>query len=521
MTLTFEEKLEPIGHPELFFGLVGSIGVDMAVVEATLTDALQRVGYATSVIKISELLNEVKLDNKIDKSQSLKDQYFAKMNAGNEYRKKTSRNDILALHALMRIRHERKSKTKDTEKPHRRQAYILTQFKREEEIATLRSVYGDCFFQISAYAPAESRMQHLAKRLAEKEYDRRSDSYYERQASELIERDEKESEDANGQRLSDTYPNADVIIDVTNISRCKETCSRAIDAIFGHPFITPTRDEFGIYLASAASLRSSALSRQVGAAIIDDCDRHIAMGCNEVPKAGGGTYWHGDDEDHRDFVRGYDSSTRTKVKMVSDIMGRLKDEDWLNEERKNKSIDELAKVSIHGSDEEKAILKGSRILDLLEFGREIHAEMNALSDAARFGHSTQRANLYCTTFPCHNCARHIIAAGIKKVVFIEPYAKSLASHLHDDSIEIDPSSTNGKKVTFVPFVGITPRSYNKIFRKFNRKDKHGNAHKWDPNSSQPVSRFFSAAFIAIENNATAQFEQILKDSNLKKATKSN
>ena len=44
-----------------------------------------------------------------------------------------------------------------------------------------------------------------------------------------------------------------------------------------------------------------------------------------------------------------------------------------------------------------------------------HAEMEALLSCARSGVSTRGATLYSTTFPCHNCAKHIIAAGVARV----------------------------------------------------------------------------------------------------------
>src|SRR4029077_14612650 len=85
----------------------------------------------------------------------------------------------------------------------------------------------------------------------------------------------------------------------------------------------------------------------------------------------------------------------------------------------------------------QARLKGSRLTNLTEFVRAVHAEMEAILSAARTGVSTRRAILYCTTFPCHNCAKHIIDAGIKRVVYIEPYAKSLSSTLHEDAISLE------------------------------------------------------------------------------------
>ena len=71
--------------------------------------------------------------------------------------------------------------------------------------------------------------------------------------------------------------------------------------------------------------------------------------------------------------------------------------------------------------------------------------------------------LYCTTFPCHNCAKHIVAAGIKRVVYVEPYPKSKAKELHSDSIEIDNDTHESDKVDFVPFVGVGSRRFIDLF----------------------------------------------------------
>jgi deoxycytidylate deaminase len=84
-------------------------------------------------------------------------------------------------------------------------------------------------------------------------------------------------------------------------------------------------------------------------------------------------------------------------------------------------------------------ISDSQFMDALEYGRIVHAEMSAISDAARNGRAIKDTVLYSTTFPCHMCAKHIVAAGIAKVIFLEPYPKSLASDLHSDSIEIENS----------------------------------------------------------------------------------
>ncbi|QTA37614.1 dCMP deaminase family protein [Thermosipho ferrireducens] len=59
----------------------------------------------------------------------------------------------------------------------------------------------------------------------------------------------------------------------------------------------------------------------------------------------------------------------------------------------------------------------------------LHAEQNALVQAARFGISTENATIYVTHKPCSVCARLIINAGIKRVVFIKDYPDSLTEFL--------------------------------------------------------------------------------------------
>ncbi len=70
--------------------------------------------------------------------------------------------------------------------------------------------------------------------------------------------------------------------------------------------------------------------------------------------------------------------------------------------------------------------------------------------------------LYCTTYPCHSCARHIVAAGITEVYYIEPYRKSLATKLHDDAIT--ESETDKQKVRILPYDGVAPTRYLTLFR---------------------------------------------------------
>lgn len=53
--------------------------------------------------------------------------------------------------------------------------------------------------------------------------------------------------------------------------------------------------------------------------------------------------------------------------------------------------------------------------------RAVHAEANAIIQAAHSGHATKGAIIYCTHLPCRRCLGLIINAGIKEVVYINAY----------------------------------------------------------------------------------------------------
>jgi dCMP deaminase len=62
-----------------------------------------------------------------------------------------------------------------------------------------------------------------------------------------------------------------------------------------------------------------------------------------------------------------------------------------------------------------------------EVCRAVHAEQNAIIQAALHGINTEGSTLYCTTVPCRMCAKEIINAGIKKVVTYSDYAGAFDS----------------------------------------------------------------------------------------------
>ncbi|MCP5063754.1 MAG: dCMP deaminase [Ignavibacteriae bacterium] len=58
--------------------------------------------------------------------------------------------------------------------------------------------------------------------------------------------------------------------------------------------------------------------------------------------------------------------------------------------------------------------------------RTIHAEMNAIIQCSIHGVNAQGATAYVTNMPCTNCAKALIAAGIKEVIIFSDYHNTLA-----------------------------------------------------------------------------------------------
>lgn len=53
--------------------------------------------------------------------------------------------------------------------------------------------------------------------------------------------------------------------------------------------------------------------------------------------------------------------------------------------------------------------------------RTIHAEMNAVLQCAKFGAATEGAEIYVTDFPCLQCTKMLLQAGIKKIYYLRNY----------------------------------------------------------------------------------------------------
>jgi len=137
--------------------------------------------------------------------------------------------------------------------------------------------------------------------------------------------------------------------------------------------------------------------------------------------------------------------------------------------------------------------------------------MEALSSASRIGVSVRGATLYTTTFPCHGCAKHIVVDGIDRIVYIEPYPKSLALDLHNDAIAVEGQADS--EFPKVPFIGIAPRSYEALFSmitfegtRIRRKDEVGNVLEGQTHIRISVS---DRTYIQRESDAALALQQFI------------
>jgi deoxycytidylate deaminase len=452
---------------ELVIGMVCAVGTDYEPIRRSIERILARYGYSSTTIKISDLIG--RFADKVLPSAPETERIASRMTAGNDLCRKTKRKDVWALAAISEISANRPI---DDSGPNAepRAAHILLSLKRPQEVATLRKVYGDGFFLIGVFATERERLDYLIERNAPKD-----------EAIKLIKRDAEETEDIYGQYTTETFQLSDVFVQFKN-GRYEHELDRFFDLVFSNPYITPTQQEHAMFLAYAASLRSAQLGRQVGAAVTSKIGDVLGVGTNDVPAPGGGLYWPGS-LDNRDHILKYDSNDIQRDHIVDRLVDVVSELDGKRESAISKIVEQVisekpgtADVLLRQIKERISdpLLSSSSLrvpfrnrLDITEYGRAVHAEMDALLSCSRSGVSPQHALLYVTTFPCHNCTRHIIASGIERVFYIEPYGKSRAQELHEDEIVVEEKLERKKgrnqRVPFTHFVGVGPRRYFDLF----------------------------------------------------------
>jgi len=498
---TPKKTIEDRQTQELILAFCGPIGSGVSTVAKMFAEIFDNYDYEVVYIKISELIAQVGEEQgytvEKDKMKDYGSRIQELQQAGNFLRKKFEKN-ILAQLAIQKIAIERAKRDNSTQdnfsQESRRIVYIIESLKHPDEVEFLRMLYGNMFYLVGVLCVEsirESRLvegKHIDKELV----------------TQIMERDKAEDE-KYGQQTNKTTYHADFFIrnNHENVQQLEKTIKRYLDLILGVQGETPTKDEFAMYMAQSSAVRSGCISRQIGAAISNTHGEIVSTGRNDVPKAGGGLYSTEDGENDLRCMKKNESKC-------------------FNDDRKQLIRQEIEKVLTDELKNEKTATKlaaeiftKTRIKDLIEFSRAVHAELDAIISAASRGQSLKKYILYSTTFPCHNCARHIVAAGIAKVFYIEPYEKSLAIELHSDSICLEPSESQDstKKVVFLHFEGVAPRQYLNLFQKNDDIKRDGKLVKISPKKAKPVVPKYMDTYSAYEKKVVVNLEKLLGDSN--------
>lgn len=449
-TDSIKEVLSKTHTDELVIALCGPIGSPLHQVGKKLQEMLvEKFGYEEC--KIIRLSDFIKAQAKNASTPIPETPAFEKINAlidfGGKLRE-THGGSVLAELAVHEIRLERARFKRENNSPRhesRKICHIIDSIKNQEELDLLRTVYREMLYVVGVFAALTIREQNLKKMPMEP-----AEIY------QLIDRDSGE-ESKTGQTVRDTFPQSDFFLrmDSPTDTQLEIRVERFLHLILGTRIITPTLNETAMYAATSAAGHSACLSRQVGAAVTDADGEVISTGWNDVPKFGGGLYMNQPSND----------SAAEHDKRCWNIEGGK----CANDEEKSLLAQSLIEVLQDVIKPDKApealklLVGSSKLKGLIEFSRAIHAEMHALLNAGKIaGNKIKGGKLFVTTYPCHSCARHIIASGITEVYYIEPYRKSLAIKLHGDAISENETETG--KVRILPYDGVAPTKYLSLFR---------------------------------------------------------
>lgn len=463
---------------EIIFAVVGHVGSGTSTIATTLKGLLENPAlpggkYEVGILKARGIIEDWANRNGEPIPSTPPNDLATTTGFQDLGDKMRSRGDwaIVARHFVDRIRLTRAEKLgisnpgEDAIAPDGvRRAYILDSIRHPAEVELLRRVYQDAFVLVGVVCEAKVRQSRIVNKYT---------NAGAADAEKFMARDARAIE-KYGQRVSDAFHMADFFVDNTvdqfldddnrepnpdwDIS---DNLSRLIRIMTVADVVRPTVSETAMHDAYGASLQSACLSRQVGAALLDASGNIVATGTNEVPRAGGGVYgesFQANVDDHRCVFQKsgkYCSNTREQNTIINELIEDIPELKLLGGIRKSKL---------------RLDLRESRVGDLIEFSRAVHAEMDAVFSAARKGVSTIGTRLFVTTFPCHYCARGLVAAGVDEVQYIEPYPKSRALSLHPDAITINGKnwkepSKGGNKVLFRAFTGVAPRLYKRAFAK--------------------------------------------------------
>ncbi|WP_288254490.1 anti-phage dCTP deaminase [uncultured Hydrogenophaga sp.] len=477
------EMLSSTHTDELVIALCGPIGSPLHEVAEKLQEMLQNTfGYHTcNIVRLSRFIESHARRAGRTIPGKPAERRHALIDVGDDMRRNYGYS-VLAELAVHDIRVDRELHARDpatSQYLSRRACHIIDSIKNQHELELLRTVYREALHVVGVFAPVGAREQAL-----------RAHGLDNTAIAQLMDRDSGEELD-EGQTVQETFPQCDFFLrmDSNTDTQLRGRVERFLHLILGTQIITPTRAETAMYAAASAASNSACLSRQVGAAVTDQEGEILAIGWNDVPRAFGDLY-----------VADQDTSTHGNHDLRCWNFGGK----CYNDEEKDvlaaHVVDALGSL-VSDANREAAIrsVKGDKKLrGLIEFSRSIHAEMHAILTALRQkGDRVRGGRIYVTTYPCHSCARHIIAAGISEVYYIEPYKKSLATRLHGDAMTESEEARD--KVRLLPYDGVAPARFLSLFKmKKDSRKREGKVIRMAPDRGTPKVEKSLEALPALE-----------------------
>jgi deoxycytidylate deaminase len=420
------QKEVKIGRPNLVIGLTGPFGSGCGEMRKILED-IDFYPFKISDDIRKELEGKKKL---IEKGK----QNWRKIlqDHGNEMRKGSQ--DYWIQKVVARIDKEKIGDSK----------IVIDGLRNFQEVREIRKIYPN-FFLVAICAQKNERWQRVKN-----DYEGRYNEF------ERDDRRDRSEDYAWGQSVQKCVDDCDYVYynnenflvypqgkEEPNSDKINRTLRKQADDFVplmqGITDRPPHPEEVQMAAAYAQSNSSRCIKRHVGAVIAitkDSREFPISMGFNENPP---------------------------HVSTCSELKVCCKDEDMAAKlKAKGKDIYCLSCGNHHTDLKEPwACIKcGESLKEWLypsrnmELCTAIHAEERAILSLG--GRTANGGRLYVTTFPCFQCARLILNAGIEKVIYVEAYPmKETTEFLEKNDVKV------------VPFIGFTARAFFRVFKKVN------------------------------------------------------
>jgi len=300
---------------------------------------------------------------------------------------------------------------------------VIESIKNPGEIRELNKISNSYIIAL------DTNFEIRADRILNKEYNG------DRRQFEIDDQRERDEGITHGQRVQECVDLSDIIIrNDKKINTPQEQAlfetkvTQYIRLIREPGYRYPTDMELWMNNAYSISLQSYCLKRQVGAIIIKE-GYEVAAGKNDVPSNDRACEIEYQGECYRDELR-------KRIKFCLNCGKRL------NSDFHCKDID--------------CEYNKNNLIKLLDKCRSLHAEENAILQAARLGGvSLKNSIMYTTTFPCKLCANKIISVGIKEIVYVEAYP---------DQDSVDFFNKHSKQVKITKFEGVKASAFYNLFK---------------------------------------------------------